>query len=670
MTCDPLALPSSAADWPAWFRARTASELARATELVDALRSAPPADPVAVLRQWDRAAGHLGNAAAAGSLFGNVHPLDEVRDLADAAEQEAQRIGTAWGLDRELYDVFATIDDGAVAHDPLAARVLAKVRNDFRRSGVDKDEATRTRIAEIHERLTELDQEFSRVIRDDVRTVRVTPEQLAGMPDDWLAAHPVDAEGMVTVTTDYPDSVPVRMFARDQDVRRQVTVAFLDRGWPTTEPLLTELFALRHELATTVGYADWPSYDADVKMIGRSNPVAEEARNEPSRSIPAFIERIVAAAEEPMRRDLAQLLERYRRDFPDATEVPGYDYNHYAELVRAERYDVDSQRVRAYFDFAKVRTGLLEVTGRLFGLRYEQVDVPVWHEDVTSYDVFATQPVVEVRGAPAPSLETRIGRIHLDLHPREGKYKHAAQFTLTDGVAGEQLPEGVLVCNFSRGLMEHDHVVTLFHEFGHLLHHVLGGHGAWYRFAGVATEWDFVEAPSQMLEEWAWHADVLRTFATDAAGEPIPGDLVAAMRAADDYGKGIYARTQMFYAAMSYWFHADRVHGADAPDLTSRMVELQRRYAALPYLPGTHMFASFGHLGGYSSGYYTYMWSLVIAKDMWSAFDEADPFAPEVAQRYRDRVLVPGGAADAADLVADFLGRPFSFDAYAAWLDR
>ncbi|TQK68802.1 M3 family metallopeptidase [Nocardioides sp. SLBN-35] len=665
MTPAPLALPTSAADWPAWFRARTESELARAAELVDALRADPPTDPVAVLRQWDRAAGHLGNAAAAGSLLGNVHPAGEVRDLADAAEQEAQRIGTAWGLDRELYDVFAAIDDAAVAHDPLAARVLAKVRDDFRRSGVDKDEATRARIAEVRERITELDQEFSRVIRDDVRTVRVTPEDLAGMPDDWLAAHPVDDEGMVTVTTDYPDSVPVRMFARDQDVRREVTIAFLDRGWPTTEPLLTELFTLRHELATTVGYADWPSYDADVKMIG-DGP-----------AIPAFIERIVEAAEEPMRRDLAQLLERYRRDFPDATEVPGYDYNHYAELVRAERYDVDSQRVRTYFDFAKVRDGLLAVTGRLFGLRYEQVDVPVWHEDVTAYDVFRTaSPEVEVRGAPATSLETRIGRIHLDLHPREGKYKHAAQFTLTDGVRGEQLPEGVLVCNFARGLMEHDHVVTLFHEFGHLLHHVLGGHGDWFRFAGVATEWDFVEAPSQMLEEWAWHADVLRTFATDAAGDPIPADLVAAMRAADDYGKGIYARTQMFYAAMSYWFHADRVHGADAPDLTDRMIQLQARYAALPYLPGTHMFASFGHLGGYSSGYYTYMWSLVIAKDMFSAFDPdgtGDLFSPaaiDTARRYRDAVLVPGGSGDAADLVADFLGRPSSFTSYAAWLAR
>ncbi|WP_028657218.1 M3 family metallopeptidase [Nocardioides sp. J54] len=646
MTLAPLTLPTSSDAWPDWIRERSAAELARATELVDGLRTAPPADPVEVLRQWDRASGHLGNVAALGSLFGNVHPQESARDLADGVEQEASRLATQWSLDRGLYDVFAAIEDDAVAHDPLALRLLQKVRDDFRRSGVDKDEETRARISAIRERITELDQEFSRVTRDDVRSIRVRPEQLDGMPADWLEAHPADEDGLVTVTTDYPDSVPVRMFAHDQAVRRDITVASLERGWPTTEALLTELFDLRHELATTVGYPDWPSYDADVKMIGKGS------------AIPEFIDRIAEAAEEPMRRDLDQLLTRYRQDFPDATEVPGYDYQYYAELVRSEQYAVDSQRVRTYFDFGKVRQGLLDVTGRLFDLSYRQVDVPVWHEEVTAYEV--------------DKDGRTIGRIYLDLHPREGKYKHAAQFTLTDGVAGEQLPEGVLVCNFSRGLMEHDHVVTLFHEFGHLLHHVLAGHGDWFRFAGVATEWDFVEAPSQMLEEWAWHADVLRTFASNEAGEPVPADLVAAMRAADDYGKGIYARTQMFYAAISYWFHADRaLPASQVPDLTDRMVELQARYAALPYLAGTHMFASFGHLGGYSSAYYTYMWSLVIAKDMFSAFDaDGDLFDPTVAHRYRDRVLVPGGSADAADLVTDFLGRPFAFDAYAAWLAR
>lgn len=637
----PLALPT-AADAQDWVEARTRDGLAAARELVAELRSAPPATTTDLLRQWDEVSRHLSNVAAVSSLLANVHPDEPVRTTCEQAEVEVDRLVTELRQDRALYEVFAAADPAGL--DATAARLLTKTLDDFRRAGVDLDDETRARLARINERLTEVGQEFGRTIRDDVRTVRVTPDRLAGMPQDWLDAHPAGEDGLVTVTTDYPDSVPVRMFAHDAGVRRDVTVAFLDRGWPENEPRLQELFALRHELATLVGYADWASYDADVKMIG-TGP-----------AIPEFIDRIAAAAEAPMARDLELLLERYRRDVPGAASITTADSLYYEELVRQERHDVDAQQVRTYFDFTRVRQGLLDVTARLFGLEYAEVaDAPVWHEDVTAYDVLRDR-------GDGP---LRIGRIYLDLHPREGKYKHAAQFTLADGLAGRQLAEGVLVCNFSRGLMEHDHVVTLFHEFGHLVHHVLAGAGEWTRFAGVATEWDFVEAPSQMLEEWAWDADVLRTFAVSASGAPIPAELVERMRAADDFGKGYHARTQMFYAAMSYWFHTSR-----PADLTAAMRELQERYAPFPYIDGTHMFASFGHLSGYSSAYYTYMWSLVIAKDLFSAFDPADLFAPEVAGRYRDLVLAPGGSKDAADLVADFLGRPYTFDAYAAWLAR
>ena len=639
MTLTPLALPSTD-DALAWVQTYAADGLAAARRLVEELRTDPPADTRDALRRWDEVNRQLANVAAIGSLLSNVHPVEEVRTSCEQAEVDVDRLATSLRQDRTLYDVFVALDPAGL--DAQAARLLEKILADFRRAGVDQDDATRARLAEINERLTALDQEFGRNARDDVRTVTAPVERFAGLPEDWLEAHPADAAGLVTATTDYPDSVPVRMFAHDADLRHEMSVAFLTRGYPQNEALLHEMFALRHELATLVGYADWASYDADVKMID-SGP-----------AIPAFIDRIAEAATEPMERDLAVLMQRYRQDRPDATEIPGSDASYYQEVVRREQYDVDAQQVRRYFDFAKVRQGLLDVTGRLFGLSYVEVpDAPVWHEDVTAYDVVES-------GAEEP-----FARIYLDLHPREGKYKHAAQFTLTDGVAGRQLPEGVLVCNFARGLMEHDHVVTLFHEFGHLVHHVLGGRGEWARFAGVATEWDFVEAPSQMLEEWAWDADVLATFATDASGTPIPADLVARMRAADDYGKGIYARVQMFYAAMSYWFHTDR-----PADLTAAMRELQARYSPFPYVEGTHMFASFGHLGGYSSAYYTYMWSLVIAKDLFSAFDPDHLFDPEVAARYRDHVLAPGGAKDAADLVADFLGRPYSFDAFAAWLAR
>lgn len=639
MTTVPTHLPLPLeSDWLDWVGARGEQQLALARSLVEGLRNDPPREPLEVLRVWNDAQTALSNAASVGSLFSEVHPDEAVRERAESVAQQVQKLDTDLGLDTGLYAVLAGLDTSGLDAD--AARVLERTLRDFRRSGVDQDETTRDRLRELSERAILLSQEFSKNIREDVRSIRLAPDRLAGMPKDWVDAHPVDDEGLVTVTTDYPDVVPFRTFARDARARRDLVTEFLTIAWPANDRVLQEIFAVRREHAALLGYASWADYDAEVKMIGSGKAIGE------------FIDRISELSASSAERDKGVLLERLRQDRPDATDIDGADVSYYAELVRKEQLAVDAQQVRTYFSFESVRQGLLDVTGRLFGLEWSPVareDARTWHEEVATYDV-------SFQGE-------RIGRIHLDLHPREGKYKHAAQFDLVRGVAATQLAEGVLVCNFNRGLMEHDEVVTLFHEFGHLVHHVLAGRTEWVRFSGVATEWDFVEAPSQMLEEWAWDPDVLATFARNADGETIPAELVRAMRRADDFGKGYDARTQMFYAALSYDFHVNQ-----SDDLTARLRELMDRYSVFPYLSGTHMQCHFGHLDGYSSAYYTYMWSLVIAKDMFSAFDQGDLFDPEVAGAYRDKVLAPGGRRDAADLVEDFLGRPYTFDAYAAWL--
>jgi thimet oligopeptidase len=635
MALAPLALPSDG--WSDWLGTRVDRSLATVRENLAALKDGTSRSTDEVLALWNDGDIALRNADAVASVLSEVHPDAEVRAAAEQRAQEIDRLRTDRGLDRALYDVLAATDAGGLDAD--AARVLEHVLRDFRRSGVDQDDDVRARLREISERLTVLEQDFARVIREDVRSIRVTPEQLVGLPQDFVDAHAPAEDGLVTITTDYPDYVPFRTFAEDAAARRSLTIKFLERGWPANDAVLHEMLALRDEKARILGYRSWPDYDADVKMIGTAEAIAE------------FVERLTDAAEAAGRRDVEQLLAAKAKDDPSATSLDAADAGYYGELVRREQFDVDAQEVRKYFDFARVRAGLLEVTGRLFGVEYREVAVPVWHEDVAVYDVVADG---DLRG-----------RIYLDLHPRDGKYKHAAQFDLVSGITDRQVPEGVLVCNFPRGLMEHQHVVTLFHEFGHLVHHVLGGRQKWARFSGVATEWDFVEAPSQMLEEWAWDADVLRTFALDADGNPIPADLVARMRAAKDFGKGLFVRTQLFYTAVSYYLHRDR-----PADHQQAVRELQQRYDLLRYIEGTHFQAAFGHLAGYTSAYYTYLWSLVIAKDLFSAFDPADLFAPEVAHRYRDRILAAGGSKDAADLVADFLGRPFAFEAFAEWLDR
>ena len=632
-------MPDAPGSWGDWLGDRCGAQLASARDLVAALKESPPTDAAGVLTAWNNVSIALHNAMSAASLISQVHPQEALRSQAEAAEQEGNQLSTDLGLDRELFEIFSGADPAGL--DDAEARVLRLTLRDFRRAGVDKDEPTRARLRELADRELVVDQEFGKNTRDDVRSISVTAEQLAGLPQDYVEAHPAGTDGRIAITTDYPDTIPFMTFALDADARRALVLEFNNRAWPVNDAVLQELLGLRAEHATLLGFDSWADFDAEVKMIGRGAAIGE------------FIDEITAAADESGRRDLAVLLERLRVDRPEITVVDRADSAFYAEVVRRERFDVDAQEVRRYFDFTKVRQGLLDVTGRLFGLTYVRVpDAASWHEDVAIYDV-------QLDSAP-------LGRIYLDLHPREGKYKHAAQFDLVPGIAGRQLPEGVLVCNFGRGLMEHSDVVTLFHEFGHLVHHLLAGRHDWARFSGVSTEWDFVEAPSQLLEEWAWDADVLRTFATDEAGERIPEDLVAKMRAGEDFGKGSFARTQMFYAALSYRLHQGSA--AEITDISAFVKETQAKYDLFAHVEGTHFHASFGHLGGYSSAYYTYMWSLVIAKDLFSAFDRDDLFAPENARRYRDRILAAGGSKDAAELVADFLGRPYTIGSFSTWL--
>ena len=334
---------------------------------------------------------------------------------------------------------------------------------------------------------------------------------------------------------------------------------------------------------------------------------------------------------------------------------------YYSELVRKAEYAFDSQSVRPYFQYDRVKQGLLDVTSKLFGVTFQLAkNVVVWHPSVEAYEMLEGGEVV--------------GRFYLDMHPREGKYNHAAEFSTRTGIAGHQIPEATLVCNFpggdpnDPGLMEHDDVETFFHEFGHLIHDLFAGRHKWVGVGGTRTEQDFVEAPSQMLEEWTWDPATLRLFAKHyQTNEPIPVELVKQMRRASEFGKGLRVRTQMVYAKLSLSIYDRPPADVNTDTLVKTLME---KYRPFPFVDGTHFQTSFGHLDGYSAVYYTYMWSLVIAKDMFSQFDKSNLESPVVAKRYRDNVLAPGGSQPANRLVESFLNRPFNFNAWQAWLDQ
>jgi thimet oligopeptidase len=631
---EPLSLPRDLDAWRAFAADRPVERLERVAAIDQRLISEPGLSLHERLALWNEADIALAEAAAPSHLISESHPDAGVRETAEKQAQAVDSVQSRRLLDRDLWSVFADADESGL--EPDEQRFLSQVRRDFRRGGVDLSDADRDRVRELTDRDTELSLTFSRNIREGRREIRVPAAALDGLPDDFLAEHPADDEGMVTLTTEYTDLMPVREYARDRSVRHALVSAYNDLAWPDNEPVLAELLAVRAERAALLGYGDWADYETETRMIGSSTAVR------------TFLERIADAAAPAAADEYERVLERLRRDDPAAEAVTIADFWYVLGALKREEYDVDAQLVRSYFRFDRVLDGVLATTGRLLDVTYVPVDAPSWHDDVRTYDV--------VRGAE------RLGRIHLDLHPREGKYNHAACFGLAPGISGRALPESVLLCNFSRGLLEHDEVVTFFHEFGHLVHDILGGHQKWARWTGVATEWDFVEAPSQLLEEWAWDAGALAVFAHNDAGEPIPAELVERMRTADAFGRGLEVTRQLGHATTSYRLHVDR-----PADLASAVDGYYRAASPVTPLDGSHSYAGFGHLTGYGACYYTYQWSLVIARDLLSAFGD-HLFDVDTATRYRREILEPGGTRDAQELVESFLGRESTFDAYRDWL--
>jgi thimet oligopeptidase len=631
---------------PEAFLAQSRKEVACAKQLLSSiLEPRTERNAQGTLDPYNRLQLHLSNAANLSGLFSEVHPDAAMRSAAETATQEVSAFATELSLNQDLFRTLNAVP--AASLEAADARWLRLTLRDFRRAGVDKDEQARSKLKELADRMVKLGQTFDRNIREDVRSIKVDASQLEGLPQDYIAAHRPGPDGKVTITTDYPDFLPFRTYAEDGEARKALYVENLHRAYPVNEPVYRELLAARREQAALLGYAHWADYVTEDKMI-RSGAAIQE-----------FINKVARAASMRARADYQSLLERKRRDVAGAESVGSWESLFYEEKVKQEKFAFQSQAVRPYFEFNRTLKGLLDITARLFGLRYEPAnDASPWHRSVQVYDVY--------RGSQ------KHGRIYLDLHPRPDKYKHAAQFPLVSGLAGVQLPEGALVCNFpdpdvqNPALLEHDDVVTLFHEFGHLMHHILGGHVARLSQSGVATEWDFVEAPSQMFEEWAWDVTTLQLFARHVeTNEPIPADLVQRMRAANEFGKGTWARTQTFYAELSRRYHSE---DPTTLDLHKTLVETQAEYSLFAYLPGTHFHTSFGHLNGYSAMYYTYLWSLVIAKDLFSEFKRRGLMDEATSQRYRDAVLARGGTKDAADLIHDFLGRPYAFEAFERWL--
>ena len=583
------------------------------------------------------------NVLSMSELMANVHPNKPVREAAENCQQDAMKFVTAFELDRDIYDAIAAVRKEGL--DPVAVRFMEHMLRDYRLSGVDKDEATRAKLAKLREQMVKVGQDFSRTIREDKRSIDITKKETAGLPEELITSHKIK-KGTYRFSTDYPDFMPLVNYAERESVRKAIYLEYLKRAHPANDENLKKLLTLRHTYAQLLGYEDWVTYAAVDKMASNKQTISE------------FIDKVADIARPRMEKDVAALLERKRQDLKKAEQIRVWDRFYYANKIKAETFDMDPKMLREYFEYDKVLAGLLMLSQELFGITFEKVDAPVWHEDVQAYNVLEGGDI--------------IGRFYLDMHPREGKYTHAAEFGMITGITDRYAPSASLVCNFPKptpetpALLEHDQVTTLFHEFGHLLHQILAGRHEWVTLSGISCERDFVEAPSQLYEHWAWDHEVLERFATHyETGEPIPEDLVKKMTDADEFGRGAHVMRQMYYAGLSFHYHATDPTDLNLLDIVKQM---QEKYSPYPYEEGTYVYASFGHLEGYGSSYYTYMWSLSLSEDMFTRFKTEGLLNKDTSLAYRKSVLDPGGTVDAIDMVRRFLKREPSFDALESYL--
>ena len=599
------------------------------------------------LAPYDEALNEIDVAGSEAQLLENVFPQASMRGAGEAMGQTVSAYGTELSLDKDVFAALKTMDVSTA--DAETQFYTQRELRDYHLAGVDKDDATRARIKTLSDEMVKTGQEFSRNIREDVRSIQVDPADLAGLPQDFIDGHKPGADGKVKLDINYPDYIPVMTYCKNDDVRKRLYIEYNNRAYPKNMDVLKRMITGRNEMANLVGYKTWADFITATKMTGNAKVVRD------------FIDKIVAVSDVAQKRDYQTLLARKQKDFPGATEVTFWENAYWQELVKRSDYDFDSQALRPYLPYDRVEKGVLDVTSRMFGITFKPVkDVPVWDPSVACYEIL--------------DHGKTLGRFYLDMHPRKDKYNHAAHFPIRPGIAGRQLPEAALICNLpggkpgDPGLCDISDVTTFFHEFGHLLHNMFASQHRWAGISGIRTERDFVEAPSQMLEEWMRDPKTLQTFAKHyQTGVPVPAELIEKMRRADEFAKGLQVRRQMVYADLSLSIYDKDPAQVDIDALAQDLV---KRYQPFAYVEGTHFPCAFGHLDGYSAVYYTYMWSLVIAKDLFSAFPADNLLDPVVAQRYRATVLAPGGSKPAAKLVEDFLGRPFGFEAYQRWLDK
>ncbi len=612
--------------------------LAGAGERVKALEAMAPGE--AWLASYDEVTAFIEDASGPTYLIQNVHPDKAIRDAAQACSLRWSEFGSRLGQNAALYQALGKVRPA----DAVDRSFVADSLEGFDDAGVGLPLAARERARLLNDQMAALSQRFAARLRDADIKVAFLPAELVGVPESVWKDKPRDGDGRVLLSLDYPTLIPVYERAELAATRERMWRAKQSEGGDGNLKVLAELVQMRREYAQLFGVGSY----ADFKLRRRM------AQNTANTS--RFLGEVKSAVESREKRDLEELRKSKSEHLGtplETTRVERWDVPFYTERVRRERYAIDQDAFRPYFPPMESLKFVMRIAEKMFGIRYTQIQARLWHPDVLAYAVSDA-----ASGQPLASL-------YVDLYPRDGKYGHAAVFSFRNGAARSgRVPQAALVVNFDRKGLTLSELVTLLHESGHALHNNL----SLTRYAGQAgtsVQRDFVEAPSQMLEDWIYDRNVLALFAEVCPTcKPVPDEMIDKARVARDYGKGMALARQYLYASYDL-----ALHGADAPEPMALWAKMEGA-TPLGYVPGSMFPAGFGHIAsGYAAGYYGYLWSDVVALDLRTAF-AADRLDPLVGTRYRRTVLSQGRQEPPAELLRNFLGRDTNSKAFFEDLAR
>lgn len=605
----------------------------------------------------------LGRTWSPVSHLHSVADTPELRDAYNACLPKLSEYTTEMGHNERLFQAYKAVADSAEELNPAQRKLLENAVRDFHLSGVDLAPDKKARFKEISQRLSQLSSKFQENVLDATQgwTKLVTEiDVLVGLPQSALdllrqTAQQRGQEGWL-LTLDFPAYLPVVTYADDRTLRQELYEAFVTRasdqgpnaGRWDNGPLMEEILALRHELTRLLGFENYANHSLATKMARSTAEVM------------TFLQDLAHRSKAQGERELEEL-RNFARAQHGLDELQAWDVTYFSEKLREQRYNISQEELRPYFSAPRVVTGLFAVAERLFGVRITSVDgIETWHPDISFYEVRDRDGALR-------------GQFYLDLYARPHKRGGAWMDGCIDRMFTaqcDQLPVAYLICNFSPplgdkpSLLTHDEVETLFHEFGHGLHHLLTrvDYPAVSGINGVA--WDAVELPSQFLENWCWEKPALDLIAAHwESGEPLPDELYTRMRQAKNFQSAMQMLRQLEFALFDFRLHLeyDPSRGGRVYDI----LEQVREQVVVLHPPAFNRFPhSFSHIfgGGYAAGYYSYKWAEVLSADAFSLFEERGIFDPESGRAFMQEILEKGGSADANELFQNFRGREPSIE--------